>query len=363
MTGPRRALVTGVTGYIGSRLVPLLVEQGWQVRALTRSESKVADRWWRDRVEVVEGDAGSAETLAEALAGVDVAYYFLHSMDGAGGFVERDRELARAFGTAAREAGVGRIIYLSGLHPDTGELSDHLASRVEVGELLMASGVPTAVLQAAVILGSGSASFEMLRHLTTRLPVMVTPKWLDNRIQPIAVRDVLHYLVRAADLPPEVNRTFDIGGSEVLTYREMIQRFAAVAGLRSRRIVTVPVLTPYLASQWVGFVTPVPTGVAKPLVGSLLHEVVCGEHDLDDLVGPPPGGFLSFDRAVADAIAGDGADPRPEPGTVDPARVTSADPDWAGGRPGRAGRAAGRGGRGAGGREGRAAGGRGGSGS
>jgi len=327
---PRRALVTGVTGYIGSRLVPLLLEEGWQVRALTRDDSKVADRSWRDSVEVVEGDAGSRASLSTALADVDVAYYFLHSMDGGGNFVERDRELARTFGMAAFEAGVGRIVYLSGLHPDQGPLSDHLASRVEVGDLLMSSGVPTAVLQAAVILGSGSASFEMLRHLTTRLPVMVTPKWLDNRIQPIAVRDVLHYLVRAADLPPEVNRTFDIGGPEVLTYREMIQRFAGIAGLMSRRIVTVPVLTPFLASQWVGFVTPVPTGVAKPLVGSLLHEVVCAEHDLDDLVGPPPAGPLSFDRAVADAIAGDHVHPRPEPGTVDPAHVTSADPAWAG---------------------------------
>jgi uncharacterized protein YbjT (DUF2867 family) len=332
MTPPRRALVTGVTGYIGSRLVPRLLDEGWQVRVLTRKASKVADRWWRDQVEVVEGDAASAEVLASALAGVDVAYYFLHSMDGEGGFVERDRQLARTFGVAAFEAEVGRIVYLSGLHPDEGPLSDHLASRVEVGDLLMASGVPTAVLQAAVILGSGSASFEMLRHLTTRLPVMVTPKWLDNRIQPIAVRDVLYYLVRAADLPPEANRTFDIGGSEVLTYRDMIKRFAKVAGLMPRTIVTVPVLTPFLASQWVGFVTPVPTGVAKPLVGSLLHEVVCHEHDLDDLVGAPPGGPLSFDRAVADAIAGDGADPRPEPGTTDPAHVTSADPAWAGGR-------------------------------
>ncbi len=332
MTEPRRALVTGVTGYIGSRLVPRLLEEGWQVRALTRDDAKVADRWWRDRVQVVEGDAGSADTLATALEGVDVAYYFLHSMDGEGGFVERDRELAHTFGVAASEAGVGRIVYLSGLHPDHGPLSDHLASRVEVGDLLMSSGVPTAVLQAAIIIGSGSASFEMLRHLTTRLPVMITPKWLDNRIQPISVRDVLHYLVRAADLPPEVNRTFDIGGPEVITYREMIQRFAKVAGLMSRRIVTVPVLTPYLASQWVGFVTPVPTGVAKPLVGSLLHEVVCSEHDLDDLVGAPPGGPLPYDRAVADAIAGDDVHPRPEPGTVDPAHVTSADPAWAGGR-------------------------------
>jgi len=327
----RRALVTGVTGYIGSRLVPRLLDEGWQVRALTRDAGKVADRSWRDRVEVVEGDASSQVVLAAALRDVDVAYYFLHSMDGEGGFVERDRSLARSFGIAASEAEVSRIVYLSGLHPHEGPLSDHLASRVEVGDLLMASGVTTAVLQAAVILGSGSASFEMLRHLTTRLPVMVTPKWLGNRIQPIAVRDVLHYLVGAADLPPDVSRTFDIGGPDVLTYRAMIDRFAAIAGLRPRRIVSVPVLTPYLASQWVGLVTPVPTGVAKPLVGSLLHEVVCSEHDIDDLVGPPPGGPLTYDRAVADAIAGDGADPRPQPGTVDPARITAADPSWAGG--------------------------------
>ena len=331
MTLPRRALVTGVTGYIGSRLVPRLLEEGWQVRVLTRDDTRVADRWWREQVEVVEGDAGSAESLATALRDVDVAYYFLHSMDGAGGFVERDRQLARTFGVAAFEAEVGRIVYLSGLHPDHGALSDHLASRVEVGDLLMASGVPTAVLQAAIILGSGSASFEMLRHLTTRLPVMVTPKWLDNRIQPIGVRDVLHYLVAAADLPPEVNRTFDVGGPDVLTYREMIVRFARIQGLRRRLIVTVPVLTPRLASLWVGFVTPVPSAIARPLVGSLVHEVVCTEHDLDDLVGPPPGGTLAYDDAVRAAVAGDQADPRPEPGRVDPARITAADPSWAGG--------------------------------
>ena len=331
MTAGRLALVTGVTGYIGSRLVPRLLEEGWRVRVLTRDAGKVADRSWRERVEVVEGDATSAEVLDRALAEVDVAYYFLHSMDGAGGFVERDRELARTFGRSATDAGVGRIVYLSGLHPHAGPLSDHLASRVEVGDLLMGSGTPTAVLQAAIILGSGSASFEMLRYLTTRLPAMITPKWLDNRIQPIAVGDVLHYLVGAADLPADVDRTFDIGGPEVLTYREMINRFASIAGLRPRLIVSVPVLSPFLASQWVGLVTPVPTGVAKPLVGSLLHEVVCTEHDVDELVGAPPGGPVPFDTAVADAIAGDGADPRPEPGTVHPARITAADPAWAGG--------------------------------
>ena len=195
----------------------------------------------------------------------------------------------------------------------------------------MGSGVPTAVLQAAVIIGSGSASFEMLRHLTHRLPAMLTPKWLDNRIQPIAVRDVLHYLAVAVDLPPDVNRTFDIGGQDVLTYREMILRYARLRGLRRRLIVSVPVLTPRLASLWVGLVTPVPSAIARPLVGSLVHEVVCTEHDLDELVGPPPGGTLSYDDAVRAAVAGDKAVPRPEPGSVDPARITAADPSWAGG--------------------------------
>jgi uncharacterized protein YbjT (DUF2867 family) len=337
----REVLVTGVTGYLGSRLVPRLLEDGHRVRVLTRDEAKVATREWREHVMVVEGDASSADTLAEALAGVDVAYYLVHSMDGRPGFVERDRELARTFGAAAAAAGVDRIIYMSGLHPrdgdlaahERGHLSEHLASRVEVGEILMASGVPTAVLQAAVIVGSGSASFEMLRHLTRRLPAMLTPKWLDNRIQPIAVRDVLYYLVAAVDLPAALNRTFDVGGPDVLTYRQMIERFAEIAGLRRRLIVAIPVLTPRLASLWVGFVTPVPAAIARPLVGSLVHEVVCTEQDLDGLVGPPPGGALPFDDAVRAAVAGGDPGregPRPEPGTVDPARITAADPAWAG---------------------------------
>lgn len=326
---PRLALVTGASGYIGSRLVPALLERDWGVRVLTRSADKVAQRAWAEDVEVVEGNASSREDLERALADVEVAYYLLHSMDGDGDFVERDRALARTFGAAASAAGVRRLVYLSGLHPQDAHLSKHLASRVEVGELLMDSGVPTAVLQAAVIVGSGSASFEMLRHLTHRLPVMVAPKWLDNRIQPIAIRDVLRYLVAAADLPSETNRTFDIGGPDILTYREMIERFARISGLRDRWVVTVPVLTPWLASHWVGLVTPVPSGIAKPLVGSLVHEVVCKEDDIVDAAPEVDARLLDFDEAVLAALSGV-PEARPEPGTSDPAHLNAADPSWAG---------------------------------
>ena len=324
----RRALVTGATGYIGSRLVPALRDAGWAVRVFTRDASRVAERAWAREVEITEGDATSRPDLRKALDGVDVAYYLLHSMDGKGDFVERDRALAERFAEAARDAGVGRIVYLSGLHP-VGPLSKHLASRVEVGDILLRSGVPTAVLQAAVIIGSGSASFEMMRHLTHRLPAMIAPKWLDNRIQPIAVRDVLRSLVAAADLPADVNRTFDIGGPDVLTYADMIQRFARASGLRRRVIVPVPVLTPHLASHWVGFVTPVPSGTAKPLVGSLLHAVIVRERDFDDLAPEAASDRLGFDEAVCAAIE-QPVGSRPEPGTCDPAWLTAADPEWAG---------------------------------
>ena len=331
-----RVLVTGVTGYIGGRLVPELLSAGHRVRVMARRPRRLDGRDWRDRVEVVDGDASDPDQVARAVEGVDVAYYLIHALNTGRRFETRDRHTARTFGTACREAGVGRIVYLGGLHPDGQELSAHLGSRREVGEILLASGVPTTVLRAAVILGSGSASFEMLRYLTERLPVMVTPRWLDTRIQPIAVRDVLHYLVGSAAIPAEVNRGFDIGGPDVLTYREMMQRYAAVAGLAPRRIVTLPLLTPSLSSHWVGLVTPVPSSIARPLVDSLVHEVVCKEHDIDRCVAEPPGGPTGFDRAVelalkrvrdldvstswaSAATAGAPSDPLP------------GDPDWAGG--------------------------------
>ncbi|WP_226346770.1 NAD(P)H-binding protein [Agilicoccus flavus] len=307
-------LLTGVTGYIGAQLVEPLLKRGYTVRALTRSAGKLADAPWADRVEVVEGDATKDADLDRALDGVDVAYYLLHSMDGEGDFRARDRRLAQQFTDAAARAGVGRIVYLGGLHPRDEELSEHLASRKEVGEVFLAGPVPAACLQAAVILGDGSASFDMLRYLTERLPAMVAPRWLRNRIQPIAVDDAVFYLVGAAELPPEVDRTFDIGGPEVLTYADMMQRFAKVTGRRPRIVVTLPVLTPGLASHWVGFVTPVSAGVAKPLVGSLIHEVVRSETDLDGYTGLPEGGLTGFDDAVRAAMRH--AEPSPGPGGV-----------------------------------------------
>jgi uncharacterized protein YbjT (DUF2867 family)/tryptophan-rich sensory protein len=298
----RTVLVTGATGAIGGALVPVLLDNGWAVSVLARHPDRL-DAAWRNHVTVTVGDAGDAAALGRALEGTEVAYYLLHSMDAGGEFGARDRTLARGFAEAARDAGTGRIVYLGGLHP-SGRLSPHLASRVEVGEILLGSGVPTAVLQAGIVLGEGSASFAMLRHLTERLPVMVGPRWLGNRIQPIALADVVHYLVRAADLPPEVNRTIDIGMDEVLTYSAMMRRYARVAGLWPRFVAKVPVLTPWLASHWVGLVTPVPAAIAKPLVGSLIHQAVRCETDATDLLGDPSGGVLGYEDALRRALAG-----------------------------------------------------------
>ncbi|MFB7512379.1 SDR family oxidoreductase [Streptomyces sp. NPDC056144] len=334
-----RCLVTGASGYIGGRLVPELLDAGYRVRCLARRPDKLHDFPWADRVEIAQGDVTDAESLREALTGVDVAYYLVHSMSSTARFEDTDRRAARAFAAEARSADVRRIVYLGGLVPEgvpESELSPHLRSRTEVGRILLDSGVPTAVLRAAVVIGSGSASFEMLRYLTERLPVMVTPSWVGTRVQPIAVRDVLRYLVGSADLPSDVNRTFDVGGPDVLTYRQMMVRYAEVAGLRKRLIVSVPVLTPRLSSHWIGLVTPVPASLARPLTESLRHEVVCAERDITRYVPDVPGRPIPFAEALRLALR-----------RVREARVTTrwstasppgapsdplpTDPDWAGG--------------------------------
>ncbi|MEU4257906.1 SDR family oxidoreductase [Streptomyces fradiae] len=332
-------LVTGATGYIGGRLVPELLDAGYRVRCLARTPAKLRDHPWAGRVEIVRGDVTDPESVSEAMRGASVAYYLVHSLGTGGGFEDTDRRGATVFADAARAAGVRRLVYLGGLTPvgvPERDLSPHLRSRDEVGRLLAASGVPTTVLRAAVILGSGSASFEMLRYLTERLPFMVTPRWLHTRIQPIAVRDVLRYLVGSAAMPPEVSRSFDIGGPDVLTYRDLMRRYAAVAGLPPRVILPVPLLTLRLSSLWVGFVTPVPASIARPLADSLRHEVVCHEHDIARYVPDPPGAPLGVDDALALAVrrvrearVATRWSSASVPGA--PSDPLPTDPDWAGG--------------------------------
>ncbi|WP_422754834.1 SDR family oxidoreductase [Micromonospora sp. WMMD708] len=331
-----RCLVTGATGYIGGRLAPRLLAEGHQVRCLARKAGRLRDVPWAAQAEIAEGDLRRPETLPAAFADVDVAYYLVHSL-GRADFEAADREAATNFAEAAAAAGVRRIVYLGGPEPAAGgSTSPHLRSRAEVARILLAGEVPTVVLRAAVIIGSGSASFEMLRYLTERLPAMVTPRWVRNRIQPIAVRDVLRYLVGCATLPPEVDRAFDIGGPDVLTFREMMQRYARVAGLRRRIIVPVRPLTPALSSHWVGLITPVPNAIARPLVESLIHEAVAHEHDIARWLPDPPGGLTGFDDAVALALT-KVRDAQVETrwsnasGPDAPAEPLPSDPDWSGG--------------------------------
>ncbi|MFW3171550.1 SDR family oxidoreductase [Geodermatophilus sp. CPCC 206100] len=333
---PKTCLVTGATGYIGGRLVPELLAAGHRVRVMSRSPERLRDHPWAGRVEIARADAGDAEAVAAACAGVDVVYYLVHALGSGPRFEETDRRTAEVVARAVREAGVRRLVYLGGLEPRDEELSPHLRSRAEVARILLDSGVPTAVLRAAVVLGSGSASFEMLRYLTERLPVMVTPRWVHSRIQPIAIRDVLRYLVGCAQLPPDVSRCFDIGGPDVMSYAEMMQRFAVVAGLPRRRILPVPLFTPSLSSHWVGLVTPVPAGIARPLVESLRNTVVCSEHDIARYVPDPPEGLLGFEEAtrlavqrVRDATVATRWSSASVPGA--PSDPLPTDPDWAGG--------------------------------
>ncbi|GGU20376.1 NAD(P)H-binding protein [Lentzea flava] len=289
-----RCLVTGATGYLGGRLVPRLLAEGHRVRCLVRSPEKLRDVPWAADVEIVRGDV--LGDLDEAMRDIEVVHYLVHSLHSKD-FADADRKAAENTARAAERVGVHRIVYLGGLHP-AGDLSPHLASRKEVGEVFLRSSVPAVVLQAAVIIGSGSASFEMLRYLTERLPVMVTPRWVHNRIQPIAVRDVLRYLVGATTV--DANRTFDIGGPDALTYLEMIQRYALVAGLRKRLVLPVPLLTPHLSAYWVFLVTPVAGSMAGALIESLIHEVVCRERDVEKVL---PGENLGYDEAVEFALA------------------------------------------------------------
>jgi uncharacterized protein YbjT (DUF2867 family) len=293
-------LVTGVTGYIGGRLVPQLIEAGYHVRVLARDKKRLQGRAWLKQVDVFEGDVLDPVSLAYALSGVSVAYYLVHSMSGSVSFDQRDLQAARNFGTAAAVCGVERIIYLGGLGDPQADLSIHLRSRQQTGQALKESGVPVTEFRAAIVVGSGSVSFEMIRYLTERLPVMVCPLWVFTRVQPIAIDDVLDYLAAALKIPESAGRIIEIGGSDVLTYGEMMLGYARVRGLR-RWLLAVPVLTPRLSSYWVHIVTPVPARIAQPLIEGLRNEVVVRDHAARNLF--PQINPRNYQTAVTEALS------------------------------------------------------------
>ena len=303
MPDPERPmiLVTGATGYVGGRLIPLLLARGYRVRVLVRDPDRPAGRSWRDRVEVAVGDVLDPATLPAALDGVDAAYYLIHSMSSHADFAQRDLRAARSFAEAAAAQGVGRIIYLGGLGKSSGELSEHLRSRQETGAALREAGVPVTEFRAGILVGSGSVSFEMIRSLTERLPVMICPRWVYTRTQPIAIDDALAYLVAALETPESQGQIIEIGGRDVLTYKEMMSAYARLRGLR-RFIIPVPVLTPRLSSYWVHLVTPIPSAIAQPLIEGLSVEVIVTDDRAQRLF--PQITPMDYETAVARALSG-----------------------------------------------------------
>jgi len=298
----KRCLVTGVTGYIGGRLVPELLDQGYDIRVLSRDASRLQGRRWIDKVEVVEADVLKPETLPAALEDIDVAYYLIHSMTGNGDsdFHDRDMQAARNFGDAAKAQNVNRIIYLGGLGNPEDKLSQHLSSRQKTGETLRASGVPVTEFRAAVVVGSGSKSFEMVRYLTERVPMMICPTWVYSNVQPIAIRNVLQYLVLAVEKPETKNEIIEIGGSSVITYADMMRIYAQINGLK-RILIPVPVLSPALSSHWVHWMTPIPASLARPLIEGLKNDVVVQSDKAQKLF--PEIDPFSYKKAVELAMA------------------------------------------------------------
>lgn len=327
--GARTIFMTGSTGYIGGRLTRWLLLRGWRVRCLVRSAEKLAMREWAqdEGLEIVEASLDDQAALMAAMQGCGAAYYLIHSMTIAGSdFHRRDLELARSFVMAATAAKLERIIYLGGLGETGDDLSEHLASRREVEAALAGGGIPVTTLRAAIIIGSGSASFEMLRYLVERLPVMVTPRWVSTECQPIAVRNVLQYLVACLTTPATTGMTLDIGGPDVVSYRDLMQITAKELDLRRRWIIAVPVLTPRLSSWWIHLVTPLDQHMARPLAEGLRNRVVCRNTLAHELMPQP---LLGVREAIALAIGkwhADAVETRwSDAGTI------PGDPDWAGG--------------------------------
>lgn len=322
-------LVTGATGYVGGRLVPALLKAGHRVRCLAREPRKLDQRLWRSDpdVSVVKGDMSDVEQLSQQLQGCSVAYYLVHSMEATGGhYALRDRELADNFAQAAARAGVCQIIYLGGLGEMGEGLSQHLQSRREVEATLASTGIPVTTFRAAMIIGAGSASFEILRYLVERLPIMVTPSWVMTESQPVAITDVLHWLVRCLDVPETRGKTLEIGGPDVLPYRELMRIMAEELHLRKRIIIPLPILTPRLSSLWISVVTPVSYRIARPLAEGLRNRVVVTKDDTQRLM---PHHALGVREAIHQAIQ------QVEANTVETrwsaAGPIPGDPEWAGG--------------------------------
>lgn len=321
-----QVVVFGASGYVGGRLILALLEAGHTVRAITRSEASLRDYPWRAQVEVIEADILAPETLARAIEGCDAAYYLVHSM-GRDDFESLDRTAAENFVAAASGSTLKRIVYLGGL--GSGELSPHLESRQEVGRILAGGSVPVTEFRAAVVIGSGSLSFEMTRYLTEVLPVMVTPSWVTTKVQPIAIRDVLAYLVAALDVPESAGRIIEVGGEDVLTYEETMQGYARAAGLRRRLILRVPVLTLGLSARWVGLVTPLSNAVAAQLIESLKHEVVVTDNVARELFEFKPIGYAEAVMRAIERTRGADIPTRWTRGTWQPADPLPSDPSHA----------------------------------
>ncbi|MEQ0564910.1 NAD(P)H-binding protein [Amycolatopsis sp. NEAU-NG30] len=287
-----RVLVAGASGFVGSRLCPALEEAGHDVLAMTRHPAK-----YRGAGTAVRGDVADVGSLRDALKGADAAYYLVHSLDRVD-FKRRDADAARAFARAAAGAGLRRIVYLGGLGDDDDTLSDHLASRREVERLLGETGVPVTVLRAGIVIGHGGISWELTRQLVERLPAMLTPRWVSTRTQPIALADVVRYLVGVLDHPEAEGRTFDIGGPEVLAYRDMLERVAAIEG-RPLLILPVPLLSPRLSSYWLALVTDIDVTTGRTLIGSMTNEVVVRDDAIRRIVEFEP---MGYDEAVRQAL-------------------------------------------------------------
>jgi uncharacterized protein YbjT (DUF2867 family) len=300
-----KVLLTGATGFIGGRLLSKLASSGIRVRCLVRSAKRFPSRLCCGmEPQVMEGDLLQPDTLWRAMEGIDTAYYLVHSMGGRSMFqykayLEKDVQAARNFTKAAEESGVERIIYLGGLGEMADNLSEHLRSRQMVAQVLQSARVQTTVLRAANIIGAGGAPFEMLRHLVERLPVMICPRWIDTRCQPIAVENVIEYLTGCLLEPKTAGGSFDIGGREIITYRQLMMEYARIRRLR-RLIITVPVLTPHLSSYWINLMTPVPAGVVMPLVEGLKNEVVSKNDAIRELL---PIRLISMEEAIRTALA------------------------------------------------------------